>query len=88
MTPEQTERTIEFILQHQAQTAVHLDHVAAQLDRLAGRHIDMQTLLLKMTELAQSRRMDRNDAALEEFRVWQQDALARLDQILHRVPLH
>jgi uncharacterized protein Smg (DUF494 family) len=90
MTPERIERTCEFILQHQAQTAVHLDRIADRLDRLAARHIDMQALLLKMTELAevQSRCMDRNDAALEEFRVWQQEALSRLDQILHRLPLN
>ena len=87
MTPEQIESTFEFILQHQAQTSVHLEHVAARLDRMTARHLDIQSLLVKMTELAkiQSRRIDRNDAALKESRVWQQQSLARLDEILHRL---
>jgi hypothetical protein len=87
MTPEQIERTFEFILQHQAQTAVHLESVTSRLDRMAARHLDMQVLLVKMTELAeiQSQRIDRNDAALEEFRAWQHEALLRLDQILNRL---
>ena len=87
MTPEQIENTFEFILQHHAQTSVHLEHVAARLDRVTARHMDMQSLLVKMTQLAeiQSRRIDRNDAALKDFRVWQQQSLARLDEILHRL---
>jgi hypothetical protein len=54
---------------------------------MTARHLDMQSLLVKMTGLAkiQSRRIDRNDAALKDFRVWQQQSLVRLDEILHRL---
>ena len=87
MTPEQIESTFEFILQHQAQTSVHLEHVAARFDQVTAGHMDMQSLLVKMTELAeiQSRRINRNDTALKDFRVWQRQSLARLDEILHRL---
>jgi len=94
MTPQELEGTVEFILQHQAQAAVHLE-------RLAQRQGEMQSLLLQMTELAQvqSRRLDRHDdtlrsvdgtlrsidGTLRSIQVWQQEALSRLDRILDRL---
>ena len=69
MNHEQIERTIEFILEHQAQTAIHLEQM--------GRHgRSVETAILTLTDLAetQSRRMDRQD-----------EALARLDEILRRL---
>jgi hypothetical protein len=87
MTPQELEGTVEFILQHQAQTVVHLE-------RLAQSQGEMQSLLVQMTELAQvqSRRLDRHDdtlrsidGTLRSIQVWQQEALSRLDRILDRL---
>ena len=80
MTPQELERTIDFILQHEARTA-------ARLDRLTERHGEMQFLLVKMTELAQvqSSRLDRHDDSFRSMQQWQREALSRLDEILSRL---
>jgi hypothetical protein len=78
---------MEFILQHQAQTAAHLERLAERQDSLAERQGEMQSLLMQMTELAQvqSQRLDRHDQSLQSFRLWQREALERLDRILDRL---
>ena len=87
MTPKEIETTLDFILQHQARTAVHMD-------RLAERQGEMQSLLAQIAERAQvqSRRLDRHDETFQSMhqtfqsmQSWQRDALIRLDQILHRL---
>ena len=67
MTPREIERTLEFIVEQQAQTAVHLQDAAVHIQRLADRHGKMQSMMELMTELAevQSQRLDRHD---ETFR--------------------
>lgn len=87
MTPQELERTLEFILQHEARTD-------ARLDRLAERQGEMQSMMRLMTELAevQSQRLDRHDEMfrrhdemLRAMLLWQREALSRLDQILSRL---
>ena len=80
VTPQELEGTVEFILQHQAQAAVHLE-------RLAQRQGQMQSLLVQMTELAQiqSQRLDRHEDTLRTIQSWQQEALSRLDRIFDRL---
>ena len=87
MTSKEIERTLDFILQHQAQAAIHFE-------RLAERQGEMQSLLAQITELAQvqSRRLDRHDETFQSIhktfqsmQSWQRDALTRLDQILDRL---
>ena len=80
MTPQELERTLEFILQHEARTD-------ARLDRLAERQGEMQSMMRLMTELAQvqSQRLDRHDEMLRSMQLWQREALSRLDQILSRL---
>jgi len=80
MTPQELERTIEFILQHEARTD-------ARLDRLAERQGEMQSMMRLVTELAQvqSQRLDRHDEMFRSMQVWQREALSRLDQILSRL---
>jgi hypothetical protein len=80
MSPQELERTIDFILQHEARTA-------ARLDRLAERQGEMQFLLVKMTELTQvqSSRLDRHDDSFRSMQLWQREALSRLDEILSRL---
>ena len=101
MTPQEIERTLEFIVEHQAQAAVHLQQAAVQIQRLASRQGKMQSMMELMTELAevQSQRLDRHDetfrslqamlqkadGSLQSMQSWQKEALSRLDQILERL---
>jgi hypothetical protein len=87
MSPQEIERTMEFILQHEAQTAAHLERLTSRLDSLAERQGDMQSLLIQMTELArvQSQRLDRHDESFRSIQLWQREALERLDRILDRL---
>jgi len=87
MTPQELERTLDFILQHQAKAAVHLE-------QLAERQGEMQSMIGLITELAQvqSERLDRHDEMFRSMRetfesaqIWQKEALGRLDEILHRL---
>ena len=80
MTPQEIERTLEFILEHQAQTAVHIQ-------RLAERHGKMESMIELITELAevQSQCLNRHDEAFKSMQSWQREALSRLDQILERL---
>jgi hypothetical protein len=80
MTPQEIERTLEFIVEHQAQTAAHLE-------RLAERQGEMQSMFVLMTDLArvQSTRLDQHDETFRAMQLWHRDALARLDQILNRL---
>ena len=66
MTPEQIERTIEFIIEHQAQAAVHLEAVTAGLRTGQAQTRDVQGAVLILSELAkiQSRLLDSQS---EEF---------------------
>jgi hypothetical protein len=88
MTPQEIERTLEFIVEHQAQAAVHIQRLAenqaqaaTHVQRLAERQGEMQSMFGLMTELAavQSQRLDRHD---ETFRSMQ----AMLQVILERLP--
>ncbi len=80
MAPQELERTLDFILHHEARTA-------ARLDSMSERQKEMQLLLVQMTELAQvqSRRLDRHDETFRSWQVWQREALSRLDEILVRL---
>jgi hypothetical protein len=82
MTPQELERTLDFILQHQAKTAVHLE-------RLAERQSEMQSMLARITELAQvqSQRLDRHGemeflvARISELSQLQSQRLDRHDEM-------
>ena len=94
MTPREIERTLEFIVEQQAQAAVqihqagvHIQQAGVHIQRLAERQGKMQSMLELMTELAevQSQRLDRHDETFKAVQVWQREALSRLDQILERL---
>lgn len=101
MTLRKIERTLEFIVEQQGQTAVHLQDAAVHIQRLADRQGKVQSMLELMTELAelQSQRLDRHDETFRSIQVmlqtadgtllsmqsWQREALSRLDQILERL---
>ena len=94
MTPQEIERTLEFIVEQQAQTAVLMHQTRVDLQRLTERQGKTDSMIELMTELAevQSQRLDRHD---ETFRLlqgdfkamqsWQRESLSRLDQILERL---
>ena len=87
MTPEQLARTVQFIIEHQAQAAIHIEQLSAAFRTEQARTPNMQSLLVTMTELAQvqSRRVDRHDEDFRAIQAQNEDCLARLDQILGRL---
>ena len=80
MTPEQVERTIEFILEHHAQVTI-------QMQQLTGQTRDVQAAVLLLSDLAQiqSNRLDRQNEEMRQYREGQNEALARLNEILRRL---
>ena len=87
MTPQEIERTLEFIVEQQAQTAVLMHQTRVDLQRQTERQDKMQSMIELMTELAQvqSQRLDRHDESFKAMQAWQREALSRLDQLLERV---
>jgi hypothetical protein len=87
VTPQEIERTLEFILQHEAQTAFHLEQLAARQDEMQSMQKRQDSMITLMTELAQvqSQRLDLHDETFKSMHLWQREALARLDEILRRL---
>ena len=87
MTPQEIERTLEFILEHQAQAAAHIQRLAERQGEMQSMHVTMQSMFVTMTELVQvqSQRMDRHDEMFHAMQESQREALTRLDQILDRL---
>jgi hypothetical protein len=84
MTPEQFERTIDFILQSQARLAV-----AQEEDRewAKGLFAQMAGDRVRMLHLIEhhSQQIEQFDRFMQETRVWQQEALSKLDRLLDKV---
>ena len=86
MSPEELNRTIDFIIQSQARLAT-----AQEQDR--ERSVEIRALTAKVVRLTehQSERMDRQDAfqreAMKEATAFQQEALKLLHQALHMLNL-
>ena len=84
MTPEERERTMEFILQQQAQFAADLEK--EHEERLQNQARDqaritrVETCVVLLTELAQIQ-----SQRLEEYERTSNEMLARLDRILDRL---
>jgi hypothetical protein len=78
MNPEEISRTIEFIIQHQAQTAIQMEQFSAQLKEEHEKRIEFQEwsidLHWRVAELLdhQSRRLDWFQQFMRETREWQQ----------------
>jgi hypothetical protein len=75
MTPDERDRTMEFILRQQAQFEINLQRQQEQLQQQQHQSIRISDAVLKLTELAelQSNRMDR-------YEEWQQRSMIRNDQ--------
>jgi pantothenate kinase len=99
MTPEELQRTIDFILAHQAQCAAKLDQFAAAIEeerkeRLKDRPrlARVESAFVKLTELVeiQSRRPDSHDqefnALLKLAQERHDETINQLKQILDRLP--
>jgi chromosome segregation ATPase len=83
MTPQEIERTLEFIVEHQAQASVHIQQasvhiqqVSVNIQRLSERQGKMQSMMELMTELAevQSQRLDRHDETFRSLQAMLQKA--------------
>ena len=93
MTPEELNRTIEFIIQHQAKIEVSLDRereerqarMAEQQARMAEhqemtRNIaSLQARVVELIEIG-SRRLDRNDEEHRRFEQWQREFQREADR--------
>ena len=87
MTPEQIDRTFQFILEHQAQATINIEQLTAAVRTGEPRTKHMQSLLVTMTELVQiqSRRLDRHDDDFRAVQTQNAECLSRLDQILKKL---
>ena len=87
MTPEELNRTIQFIVEHQAQFAIQMEQLQSSLKAQQASSLDLRDLTVTMSALVQlhSRRLDRHDPHLQEIRVQNDECLARLDLILSRL---
>ncbi len=79
MTPEELNRMIEFIIQHQANLEMSLDREreerlarAAEHEQMTGNIASLQARVVELIEI-QSRRLDRNDEEHRRFENWQRD---------------
>ena len=79
MTPEELNRMIEFIIQHQANLEISLDREweerlarAAEHEQMTRNIASLQARVVELTEI-QSRRLDRNDEEHRRFENWQRD---------------
>ena len=68
MTPEELNRTIEFVVQHQAQFSIHLDELQRRMDQV-GQHMD---------QLGQ--RMDQLTIRVDDLAAYQKEASLRHDR--------
>ena len=79
MTPEELNRTIDFIIQSQARLAVAQEQDREQRVKFEewskGLHLRVTDLHLRVTDLieVQSRRLDRHEDFIRETRVWEQE---------------
>ena len=98
MNFERIQRTMEFIVEHQAQLTTQMqqlsgkmDQLTGNMDELTGKTRDVQAVILLLSDLAQvqSSRLDRQgeefQTLLKHYDEGQRVALASLDEILRRL---
>ena len=91
MTPEEMQRAIEFIIQHQAQFAANIDRLDADRQKDLPRLARVEAAFVTLTEIAdiQSRRLDSHDrefqTLLRESQQRHDEAITYLRQILDRL---
>ena len=80
MTPEERERTIDFILQQQAQFEINLQRQQEQSKQMGGAVLRLERNFVKLTELAelQSNRMD-------HYEEWQKRSFQKMDHVLDKL---
>ena len=88
MTSDEINRTMEFILQHQAQTSVQLEELAKNQARHDSLFAQLALQDKSMGELLeiQSRRLDRAERAEQAAQKRHEELLKRLDRIFDRLP--
>ena len=87
MTPEERERTMEFILQQQAQFSVDLQREHEERLKDRPRLARLETVFVQLTELAQiqSQRIEQTEQRTEQNERTSREMLSRLDRILGRL---
>jgi hypothetical protein len=87
MTPEERQRTMDFILQQQAQFSADIQREREERLAYRPRIARVEDCVIVLTELIQiqSRRLDWCDQQLNETRNMHKDSITRLDQILSRL---
>jgi len=88
MTSEEINRTIEFILQHEAQTSIQLQELAKNQARHENLFAQIAVQGKRMGELLeiQSRRLDRAEKADQAAQRRHEELIKRLDRIFDRLP--
>jgi hypothetical protein len=84
MTSEEINRTIEFILQHQAQTSVRLDELAKNQVRHEDLFAQMAVQGQRMSDLfeIQSRRLDRAETADQAAQRRHEELMKRQEELM------
>ena len=91
MTPEQLERTIDFIVQSQARLAVAQEEdrewAKGLFAQMAADRVRMLYLIERHSRQIEhhSQQLDRFDRFVQETRTWQQEALSELDRLLDKL---
>ena len=84
MTPEQLERTIEFIVQSQARLAVAQEEDREWAKELFGQMAADRVRMIYLIE-HHSQQIEQFDRFMQETRAWQQEALSKLDRLLDKL---
>jgi hypothetical protein len=82
MTPEEMNRAMEFIIQHQAHLSASLDREQATREESQRKLAVIQTQVVELTRI-QSARLDRHDEVLEKHEKAQQEAQRRYEEFMH-----
>jgi hypothetical protein len=87
MTSEEIDRTIEFILQNQAQTSVRLDELAKNQARHEDLFAQMAVQGQRMSELLeiQSRRLDRAEKADQAAQKRHEEMMKRQEELMKEI---
>lgn len=92
MTPEQIDKTIEFLLQNAATFSVGMDEMRIRqqelqqsLTQLANQTAAFQSWAAEVMTI-QSRRSDEHDRLHQDANAFQEEALRLLHQILNKLP--
>ncbi len=99
MTPEEINKTIDFLIQHAATFSAQMDELKNRQEEFARRQEQDHKLIIDMAKATaqfqswaaevvsiESRRLDEHDRLHEDATAFQREALGLLHRILDRLP--